>query len=225
MSILWPRRAIRAAWFLAASASFPQSRDAYRSAYSDWRQVDPTLERDAVNGGLPLASRAAKAAQAALRYKAARTTFLRDASHQLNLKLAPLEAISPADLELAPPRDNRAFLAAESKTADAAIKTFQTDRDPSLVKIRQALERERAALQAVSDAHEATLQAVTKAAQAGAALEATRKALLESYQDMNTALQQAAEDSDRESALWSDYYRKLSPPTQAAVPAFRPAQQ
>jgi len=201
------------------------SRDGYRAAYSDWRQTDPNLERDAANSTQPLVPRITKAAQAAARYKASRTAFLRDTVHRLNLELAPLEAITPADSEILPDNNLRGFTSAEIKTVDSTIKAFQTDKDPGIVRVRQALERERAALLALTEAQDQTAAAIAKTTQASAKSEESRKALLDSFSQMNTALKEAAEDSDRESALWGDYYRKLNPTTQAGVPTGLRAQQ
>jgi hypothetical protein len=201
----------------AVTLSAQSPRDAYRAAYSDWRQTDPTLERDAANSTQPLVARAGKAAQAAARYKAARTTFLRDSIHQLNLGLAPLEAITSIDTDFAAGRELRNLTEAESKTADSTIKAFAADKDPGIVRLRKALEKEQAALLALGAAQDQTLAATAKAQQASSSAEQSRKTLLESYAQMNKALEEAAEDSDRESAQWSDYYRKLIPSVDASV--------
>jgi hypothetical protein len=201
--------------FLFALVLTAQSaRDGYRKAYSDWRQTDPSLERDAANTTQPLAPRISKAAQAAAHYKAARTSFLRDAAYSLSLSLAPLEAATPIDAGTFAGR-LQGFTLAEIKSADATIKAFQNDKDPGIVRVRKALERERAALAALTEAENQTVAAMSKTSQTSAKLEESRKALLDSYARMDTALKEAAEDSDRESALWGDYYRKLNPATQA----------
>src|SRR5271154_3527679 len=52
------------------------SRDAYRTAYKNWRQADPSLEHDAGAGGPLLAERAKRLAEQARNYGVERGAFL-----------------------------------------------------------------------------------------------------------------------------------------------------
>src|SRR5271165_5369263 len=62
---------------LAQTAPPRLSRDAYRTAYKSWREMDQNLERDAGAAGEALGPRTAKAAEAAAAYSVERSIFLR----------------------------------------------------------------------------------------------------------------------------------------------------
>src|SRR5271154_4647034 len=75
------------------------SRDAYRTAYKNWRQADPSLEHDAGAGGPLLAERAERLAEQARNYGVERGAFLQqladDTQHGLAWLDVPPSQASP----------------------------------------------------------------------------------------------------------------------------------
>lgn len=202
-------------------------RDSYRTAYAQWHQADPNLERDAATGQgaavAGFAQRAEKVARAATAYGTARASFLRNASHQ---DIGSLATPFQPELELLPSRDLQSFVQAETKTVDANIKRFENDRDPGIVQWRQALERERVALAALGNAIEERKAATAKATAATGVIEASVKAANVQFAQCNTAIGQAANILDQETSAWAEYYTQLAkaatapapPPTPVGVP-------
>jgi hypothetical protein len=189
-------------WLLAQSP-----RDSYRAAYAQWHQTDPNLERDAGSPQPGFPQRADKVAQAAADYGKARAAFLRSSTRQ---EMGSLSEPFKPELELLPNRDLRVFVSTETKTIDADIKRFETDRDRGIVQWRQALERERTALGSLGTAIEARQAATAKANLPVAAAEASRIDVASQFSQFDAAITQAASLIDQETTAWGEYYRKLT---------------
>jgi hypothetical protein len=204
------------------------SRDAYRDAFKTWRETDPSLERDAATNGAGWAQRTEYAAAAAARYSSARAAFLRAAAGDTNQSFSWLKdarQLPEADFASAfvSALDTQTLVSSSTGLVSSQISTYADEPDVALVPLRQALERERAALVALSGAVSERQKATSKLAGAGIAAEKARTQALESYQSMATALTDAAAGMDQESLGWAEYYRKLAESAQISAASATPA--
>jgi hypothetical protein len=204
---------------LAALCAFAQTpRDDYRTAYRNWRQADATLESDSGAGGAAIGERANRVAAAATQYGAARSAFLNAMAADVGQSASGL---ANAALAVPSPLESTKILAdrvtAELATVGRDIETYASDADPGIQQLRQALERERLALGALSGAI-AERDKIAGAAQdrTTAADQAHRRAS-DGYRDFTAALKQEAAQIDRETAAWTAYYQKLADGAQRAI--------
>lgn len=200
------------------------SREAYRDAFRAWRDADPPLESDAARAGAGWAQRTAAAGALAARYTAARAEFLRAAVADVNQSLAWLRnARQPPDPEIAPAVDMQTTISASTALVSMQISTYAGDPDPTLVPLRQALERERSALVALSSAMSERQRAASRVVSAGIAAEQARAQAMQPYQSMASALTDVAAGTDQEAQAWAEYYRKLGDSAQVPVSVAVPA--
>jgi hypothetical protein len=195
---------------ITLSMTAQPSRDAYRNAYKAWRQADANLEQDAGAGGAAPAQRAGQAATEAAKYGVERSAFLLDLADEQGQKLAWLENAAAAETPPDFTAPLREFVSAESAAVGRNIDTFASDPDKGIQQLRQALQRERAALASLSAAVTEQQKAAKAAGDAGAAAETARIKTVSQYKDLVAGLKQASEQVDREAGEWQDYYRKLA---------------
>ncbi len=183
------------------------NREPYRTAYRAWRQADPNLERDAATGGAGFAGRVTTVAALAAKYGAERGAFFRESAENQDKSLAALNTPVP---DLADPtRPVRDNVTAAEGIVKKNLDTFANDPDPAIQKLKGMLDRENAALAALKKAIVDREAAAESAKSAGAAEEAARIKALNANQDVASAIRVAAEEADRESEAWVEYYRKL----------------
>jgi hypothetical protein len=201
-------------------------RDAYRTAYRNWRQADPNLEREAAAGGPQVSQRADQAAVQARNYGVERSAFLQaladDTQRSLGWLEMPVAEPLPDVTQAAAAR-----VAAEMAAVKRSMETYANDSDPGIQRVRTQLEREAQALAALNNSI-VERQSMADAAKAAAAAAAIAQATaLEKERDLIAGLKLATGDSDRERAAWAEYYRMLAdaarspeaaPPTEATAP-------
>jgi len=193
-------------------------RDAYRAAYKSWREADPALERDAGTAGEALAPRAAKAADAAAAYGAARIAFLRDLSGRQSESLQWLREAEVQPLpDLSPAPDLIRFTNREISGVSTSVAVFAKDPDRAIQQLRQAFEREQAALEALRTAVTDRQKAEDKANKAAMAAEQARGKALEQYPFVASALAQSATLMTQEAAAWAAYYPALAEASRLAL--------
>jgi hypothetical protein len=184
------------------------ARDRYQEAYRNWRQSDPMLERDVTSGAPGVAARADKVSSEAVQYFAARrayTELLRKDAVQNASALDPLPVPSLQHL-LAEVNVPAAISAVES-----SIKTVgASDADPGLRQLRQALEREKAALIALSAHIETSSKARSEAARAMEQAASIQSKVAAQYRALAAEWEQESSSGAQLSAAWSAYYRALS---------------
>jgi hypothetical protein len=183
------------------------SRDSYRSAYAEWRQADPNLERDAGVAAAGFPARVAKVGQAAAKYGTAHAAFLRASAEDGARTLATLGGSGAAGA--IPNRDLRPFAATETKKVQTTLKAFESDRSAAIGQVRLALVRERAALAALSSSMDQRIAASAKAASAAGSAQKAATTAAAQYAELNKAILDAAAIADKETAAWADYYQKL----------------
>jgi len=195
-----------ALWMKAQS-----SRDAYRNAYRAWRETSAGLELDAGSAGETVAAGTAKAVQMASAYVAAHSSALKElaAEQSQNLEWLRANAVqTPPDLASAP--EETRFASRESNAVSASIRTFANDPDRSLQQLRQALQREQAALEALKTAIADRQQAESNAVKTVSPAEQARAKALEQYTFLAGAISQAVDLMNQETPAWAAYYPKLA---------------
>lgn len=200
---------------LAALVLWGQTnRETYRAAYRDWRQAEPSLERDAATAGAALGSRADHAAGLAAKFWNARRAFLDRQAKDDEQKLAWLA--TPVSL---PPVAGAAndYIAMESAAARRGLATFADDPDPAIQRLKTMLNREADALSALNAKIVERQKAADDADIATAMIEDARRKTLEQARSLIEAEKKAVDDTGYEMTAWADYYRKLSDGARAPV--------
>ncbi|MEO8097048.1 MAG: hypothetical protein ABI811_05060 [Acidobacteriota bacterium] len=185
-------------------------RDAYRAAHQAWRQADPLLENKAGTPAPEFPVDVQRSADAAKSFATARTAFLAS-----NAELSPAqqqwaaETIVRPQLLLAASAEEQRMLANATQFLSTAVTNFAAVRDPAIQQVRQAMERERAAIAALTEAMSARRKSLDEATgadqDAARAHDAAVKALLAG----STARAQITDQLRREAAGWETYYNLL----------------
>jgi hypothetical protein len=197
--------------FAASSGLAQQSRDQYRDAYRLWREADSVLESAAAAGLPSLAREATNLATLAAKYEAARRAYLDARARELGPKILRLENAAPAsDLPMPPAKAEQDLVAASLTLLKTSSSTIGNDPDPGLQPLRVALERERAALAAAGMAVDQRQTDIDQERDASKILDDRRLKALDGYRALVAGLDQAARQTDGETAAWAQYYQKLS---------------
>ena len=187
-----------------------RSRDDYRAAYSAWRQTDQKLEMDAVQGGAAIAQRADRMAAEAVKSAAARKAFLEGSFADETEQIVWLETpLLNSESSATDTKFDSQFIATESAAVSRTIDTFSNDPDRGIQQLRQALERERVALEGLHLAVATRKKSADTATASTAAIAQARSKSAEQSRPMLEGLKDAAADNTREAEVWAEYYRKL----------------
>jgi hypothetical protein len=180
---------------------------AQQEARQNWRKTDPDLEREAATAGATLGARADKAAAQAAKYFTARKIYLQALAADIGRKASAVDALNlPA--QTAP--NLQAYLGAQTTLLKASSEAIARDPDRGIQQLHLALERERAAVAALtagSNNVRIAQEAVTKNANAA---EQARLRTVEVYETLAASLQQSAQLTDQSGIAWAAYYRSLS---------------
>jgi hypothetical protein len=212
-----------AVWALAQTPGDP-----YREAYRAWRDSDPTLERDAAGGGAQLSDRANRAAAAAANYGSTRSAYLQSLAAQTRQPVQWLGSIPTAsEPDVAPVQQLQAVVNEATATVGRTLANYGGEKDRAIQQVRQALDRERAALSALNRAIEERRKLAAKNAEVFAALEMVRVSALEQYQSLAAGFGTAASQEEQETAAWAAYYRSMAetsepPPPPVSSPSPEP---
>ncbi len=186
-----------------------QSPDAYREAYTAWQSASANLEVDAAKAGELLAVKTDAASPAAVKYEQARKAFFQAQSAPLKeaaQRLQPMQL--PADSSAAKAADD--IVATQEAALAKNIVVLGSDPDEGIRQLRQALEKERAALLAVRDAAAARKAAAAGAQTAAAAAEHARMGATENSNAIAASFQQSADAETKIIEAWPAYYRSLA---------------
>ena len=198
------------------------SRDAYRSAYREWRQADPGLERDAGSAN-DLAARASRMAQEQSKFASVQGAFVTamaaDEARKLAWLATPPDAPSAMTSEGAAP-----VIANENRIAKRNIDALADDPDPGIQELRGMLARESTAADGLSAAMENRNRVAEELRAANTAVAESQLRALDQFHGIEPEGKHAVEESNREAAAWSQYYSLLENPAIAvAAPATLPA--
>jgi len=193
----------------ATGCLWAQSPDAYREAYAAWQSASANLEVDAAKAGELLAVKTDAASPAAVKYEQARKAFFQAQGAPLKeaaQRLQPMQM--PADSSATKAADD--MVATEEPALAKNITVLGNDPDEGIRQLRQALEKERAALLAVRDAAAARKAAAAAAQTAAAAAEHARMGATENTNAIAANFQQSADAEAKMIAAWPAYYRSLA---------------
>jgi hypothetical protein len=195
-----------------------RSREDYRAVYRAWHETDPNLEREAAQGGADIARRADRMAAEAAKFAAASKEFLdgtaQDEAQQVEwLENASLIPESTA----ASSKSDEQFVKSEAAAVTRTIDTFANDPDKGMQQLRQALAKERVALDTLAPVIAQRKKAADAATASGGAIEEARAKALEQSRATLEALKAAAAETSREAAAWAEYYRKIGEAAQGTA--------
>jgi len=195
--------------FVAAAILGGQTRDAYEQPYRDWRELDPNLERNAGKAGDALTPRAEKVAAAAGKYVAARKVFY-DA--QRATLTQALDALQPFELpvETEAAKTAESYLSVQETSLTSSISVFGSDPDRGIQQLRQALEKERAALVALRSAIKSRETAADAAKQTSQSAERARNGAADQIKAIAASFEQSSQDAAQLAEAWPAYYRALA---------------
>jgi len=186
-------------------------RSAYQQAFRTWRQTEPTLEADAATAGTTLAPKANRVATLAAGYGAERMGYLRAASEDVTQRVLGLRNAAARPVQdPAPAAEMQQIVSNESQVVGTFITSFANDPDRGIQQLRQALERERAALTALNSAIADRQKAQAKTAQSSTALERARTKAGDEYGKLAFGLAQSAAQIEKETSTWASYYQRLA---------------
>jgi hypothetical protein len=157
---------------------------------------------------------AAEAAKSA----AARKAMLEAAAQDQAQQVAWLENSTPhPDSPAGSTKFAAQFVTAETASVTRTIDTFSTDPDKGIQQLRQALARERVALEALGQAIAERRKSADAETSAAQAIEDARAKALDQSRAMLQGAEDALPESAREAAAWAEYYRKLGEGAQGAA--------
>jgi hypothetical protein len=192
-----------------------------QSAHKAWRDKDATLERDAADGGAKIADRAGKASIEAEKFGRAKEAFYRSSrtsAEQRAQWIEGLEALFPAgSLESAKGHQDAA--AFEITALNRSIKSLAADRDPGIQRVRQAMERELAALDAVQANLAGRQKALEAARKTSDAVDQLKTRLAADYRTLAAAFKQFEDLSGRETQTLNAYYKKIGEAASISIEA------
>ncbi|MEQ1885339.1 MAG: hypothetical protein ABL967_09780 [Bryobacteraceae bacterium] len=207
-----------AAFLLLSIAAFAQNRDGYRSAYQDWRSVEPNLEKDAASSDGTLGARADKSAAAAAKYAGAKKDYAEARAALFDQALKSMSEIS-LKTDSADQRKNiDAFLSIQSGAVTASVAAFGNDPDRAIQQLRQTMITENAALAALAEAVKASGAAAEKAVEATEASDAPRAAVARSLTSLSNSHKQAAAAAAQQATSLAAYYRTFAEIASGATP-------
>ncbi|MEI9814411.1 MAG: hypothetical protein WDO18_18000 [Acidobacteriota bacterium] len=203
---------------LTSPAWAQQNRDAYRVPYKAWRDA-ADIEKDALSPPADFAARAQNAARAAQTYFNSRADFLAgQAQSPEQERWAATKFVRPETLLDTRPEVQRLFTVAGDYLTKT-IGTFSGVKDPAIQQVRQSMERERAALNALNESINTRRAALKPLTDTGDDAELLRTAVSQNLTASSAGRTRLAEQVRREAILWSTYYNDLvEGATAATVP-------
>jgi hypothetical protein len=188
------------------------SREEYRALYKTWRQVAPALEQDAASPNAAFATQLQSSTEAAQRFFDARAAYFpamqTEAVEQSKWLGQPF---TRADAQLNTPADVQQLLAVAGAKAATIIRGYATDdKDPAIRRVRQALDRERAALRALTETINANKASVAALIDLTDEAEIQRSAVSQAQASAMARRAQLAEHVRFEATDWARYYKDLA---------------
>ena len=187
------------------------NRESYRVPYQAWRDAAPTLEQDAATPNPEFAARVQATAQAAEKFLAARADYINaaraDATTQTDWASKPLVH---SEAMLTPRAEVQTMLTRANEFLNTTIGNFANVKDPAIQQVRQAMERERAALTALNQtltARQPLLRDLTDNTSDADALRAT---VSQALKNASATREQLALHVRNEATAWTTYYRDLA---------------
>jgi hypothetical protein len=195
------------------------NREAYRAPFETWQGTEPDLERTAGDPGPDFAAQVQRTSDAATAYLRSRQAFLAEQVRtEEQARWAGQPFIGGREV-LATRPEVRSLMNTTTDQLTATITTFASVRDPAIQQVRQAMERERAALNALNESmntREATLRELKNKTEDA---ELLREAVGQGLAIASAGRARIAEHIDRESTAWNAYYKTLVEGAMSTEPA------
>ena len=187
-------------------------RESYRVPYQTWRQTAPALEQDAAAPGPTFAAQVQASTQAMQSFMKAREAYIAapqpGAAEQAKWVGQPL---TRAEALLNTSQEVQQLLAVTGAKVATNINSYAAaDKDPAIRQLRQALERERAALRALTETMAAHKSSVTELIDLTDEAEVQRGSVSQAYASATARRTQLAAHIQREAADWAAYYKHLA---------------
>lgn len=197
---------------LAAAPLLAQTnRDAYRAPYQAWRDVAPTLEQDAATPNTEFAGKVQAATQAADKFLAARADFITanraESATQAEWVAKPL---AHPEAMLAPRAEMQTLLTRAGEFLNSTIASFSNIKDPAIQQVRQAMERERAALNSLNQTLTARQPFMKDVTESTEDAEILRASVAQALRNASSTREQVAAHIRTEATAWTTYYRDLA---------------
>jgi hypothetical protein len=212
----------------SAAAWAQTDRENYRVPYLAWRQAAPALETDASAPTPTFAAEVGVAAQNAQTFFSARAAYLTAAQPNAAEQTAwASKPMASAETLLTTPQSVEQLLAVRAARLGNEMNVFKADdKDAAIRRVRQAMERERAALRALNDALTTRKTLLTELIEGSDEAEIARATVFQVLNAANVRRTQVAEHVKREATAWDRYYADLATAavaTTTATPAAAPA--
>ncbi len=196
---------------LASSAWAQSNHDNYWLPYQTWRQAAPALEQDAAAPPATFPDQVRKTSEAAQTYFSARSAnYLNPYPGAADQTAWGARPLATADSLLAVPAEVQQLLAVTAAKVGTSINIFAADdKDPVIRRMRQALERERAALRALTDSLAAAKAPLNDMLDVSDDAEVQRALAGQALAAAAGRRTQLSEKVKREALDWAGYYKDL----------------
>lgn len=197
---------------LAAGSAWAQNtRENYRTPYQAWRQAAQTLEQDAAAPPPAFSDQVRSSVEAAQKFFSARAAYLTSAQPNAAEQTAwASQPLATAEALLTTPQALDQLMAVTAAKVSSGIGAFRADdKDEAIRRVLQALERERAALKALTDAMAARKASLPALLDTSDEAEIQRASVFQTLNAANGRRNQLAEHVKREATDWTAYYRDL----------------
>jgi len=195
---------------VAASAWGQPTRESYRAPYQAWRQAAPALEQDAATPGPAFAAQLVTSAEAAQTFFKARVAYIPAMQSSAAEQVAwANQSLAHPDKLLETPEEVKQLLAVAAAKVATNVSAFASDKDPAIRQLRQAMERERAALRALTDTLNARKTSIDELVDIADETEIQRALVYQALTSGVSRRAQLAEHLRLESEDWAKYYKDL----------------
>jgi hypothetical protein len=187
-----------------------QEFSASEAAYRAWRASHPSAETDAARTGFDAGPQLEKASTDEATYAAARRGSLEAVRQLLDKRLKEFSSLDIPERQPADPKPVDAVVAAQTAATNAAANAIADDSDRGLRPLKQALERERAAITALKNAVADQRKSADAMAEALAVVKQGQANIVTRYGDSVSNLEQDTERTAAQQLAWTEYYRLLN---------------
>lgn len=196
------------------ATNIQQKREQVQTALRDWLGFDPDLEKDFGKAGFDvLEKRSAAVGEQAAAYLRVRSEYEKALADDLNVRIGWLDAAVQqprVDAILTSVRTQQAFLGAAGNALNKSIDAFLADTDKGIVLLRQALEKERAALTRIQMSLSDRQKQLEDLKVACGSANTARSVMRQDYDSLLKDLLDQRQQDAQDVTIWNNYYGKLA---------------
>jgi hypothetical protein len=194
---------------LTLCAAVGQSQDK-TPALDAWLEASANLERDASSPSANFAARVEASTKAVRTYYETLTSTYAPSAADSEQVLWMVRGLSHPEVLLGARPEMQRLLESTAQYLTSSIATFSREKDASIQQVRQAMERERAALKALTDAIDARTTPVREVAEVSDIAETLRASIARAQGAASTTRSQLTENVQTEARGWDNYYRDMA---------------